>query len=160
MLFDIEFIHEFNKPKSITILNKIVIEPDMLIRQELILNLYSLDLIHTRGEHTINKPLIVFQNVIFLNEDKREPTNQEYKEWFETAIENTRYKYQNIKEYKKVLTRNKLRVLLFNLFFEDILINRMNLLTNYLYRKSKVIKDNLKNYDLIQTGGSLRQIKC
>lgn len=140
MLFELDFILNFDNQKILKVLNQIVVESDLKLRQELLLNLHSMDLIHTRGEHTINKPLIVYQNMIYLNCEKRDPTPAEYKEWFEVSIENTRYKYQNINNYKKTLTLNKLRKLIFDLYFNDDLLGRVTLLTSYLYRKPRAVK--------------------
>lgn len=140
-LIDIDFIKTKNDDKINNCLNDIVIENDTEKRRELIIKLYTLDKIHTAHEGTIAKPIVVFEVFIFQTYDKRPATDEEYKEFFVNNMESTLYKFQNSTEYKTVLTKTTLRDLLFELFFEDNIQERMLLLSKYLTtRRKKTIK--------------------
>jgi len=136
-LFDIDFIKTISKDKIQECLNDIVIENDTEKRKELIIKLYTLDLIHTAHDGTIAKPIVVFDFFTF-HENKRPATNEEYNEFFVNNMESTLYKFQNATEYKTVLTKSSLRKLLFELFFEENIRERMLLLSKYLSNPRKI----------------------
>ena len=136
-LFDIDFIKTISKDKIQECLNDIVIENDTEKRKELIIKLYTLDLIHTEHESTINKPIVVYE-VFIKTYDKRPATNEDYKEFFFNNMKSTLYKFQNATEYKTVLIKSSLRKLLFELFFEKDMRERMLLLSKYLTNPRKI----------------------
>lgn len=141
MNLNTDFIKTISEDKIKNCLNDIVIENDTEKRKELIIKLYTLDLIHTAHEGTFNKSIVVFVVFIFQTYDKREPTNEEYIEFFVNNMESTLYKFQNATEYKSVLTKTTLRKLLFELYFEESIKGRMLLLSKYLSNpKKKTIK--------------------
>jgi len=117
-------------------LNNIVIENNKDKRNDLIIKVFSLDKIHTAFEYAINKPIVILEFRTF-NHENRLPTEEEYEEFFNSYVEGTKYKFENITEYKDILTITTLRKLLFDLYFEDDINKRMALLTEYLTKKRK-----------------------
>jgi hypothetical protein len=132
-------INPLTKETILKKINEILLENDNEKRKDLILKLYALDYIHKRHEHTYHSPIVVFANWIFLHRNERNPTNEEYEEFYNGRVNDYIYKFENMNEYRKVLTNTKLRNLLFNLYYETDMLKRVELFTFYL-SPIKIIK--------------------
>jgi hypothetical protein len=81
--------------------------------------------------------------------DKREPTEQEFIDYFYNHVDKLRYKYDNFTEYIKELQKTDLRKVISHLYFEENLANRLSLIQSYISKRNKRVireKTNKKEY--------------
>lgn len=149
MTLTAEYIKIISAEKVKSCLNSIVCESDKETRKKLCLELHALDMMHTKHEYGYNKPLVVFTVFIYQTYDKRDPTPEEYEEFFYNQVEKLQYKYNNFTEYIKDLQITDLRKVISQLYFEEDIATRLSLVQAYISKKRKrVIKEstNTKQY--------------
>ena len=149
MTLTAEYIKIISAEKIKYCLNSIVCEADSEKRKKLCLELHALDMCHTKHEYGYNKPLVVFSVWTYQTYDKREPTEQEFIDFFYNHVEKLQYKYDNFTEYKTELQKTDLRKVIYELYFEENIANRLSLLQAYNSKRNKrVIREptNKKEY--------------
>lgn len=137
MTLTAEYIKIISAEKVKSCLNSIVCETNSETRKKLCLELHALDMCHTKYEYGYSKPLVVFTIFIFQTYNERDPTPEEYVEFFYNHVEKLQYKYDNFNEYIKELQKTDLRKVISQLYFEDDIATRLSLVQAYISKKRK-----------------------
>lgn len=137
MTLTAEYIKIISAEKIKSFLNSIVCESDSETRKKLCLELHALDMMHTMHEYGYNKPLVVFTLFIYQTYNMRDPTNEEYEEFYYNQVEKLKYKYNNFAEYIKDLQKTDLRKVISQLYFEEDIATRLSLVQAYNSKRNK-----------------------